>query len=69
MTLDVNFIKTFIKASFDTIKLQANLPIELDKVQTSLDNVADNIVIAGNLNINSEAFTGSLSICFLRTYF
>ena len=69
MTLDVNFIKPFIKASFDTIKLQANLPIELDKVQTSLDNVADNIVIAGNLNINSEAFTGSLSICFPEDVF
>ena len=69
MTLDVNFIKPFIKASFDTIKLQANLPIELTKVQTSLDSVADNIVIAGNLNINSEAFTGSLSICFPEDVF
>ena len=69
MTLDVSFIKPFIKASFDTIKLQANLPIELAKVQTSLSTVADNVVIVGNLSIASEAFNGSLSICFPEDVF
>ena len=69
MALDVNFIKPFIKASFDTIKLQANLPIELAKIQTSLSQVTNNVVIAGNLNISSDTFNGSLSICFPEDVF
>ena len=53
----------------ETIKLQANLPVTLDKLGKTLDAIKHPIAIIGSINISSDNYNGTMYLYFPEDVF
>lgn len=67
--VDVEFINPFLKATVQTLSVQANTKIEIEKPYIKNKDQSPNIDIAGVINIVSENFKGSITLCFPKNVF
>lgn len=61
--IDVQFINPFIKATQTTLETQASTKVTIGKPYLKKDG-ATNFDIAGVISLTSEAFQGSIALCF-----
>lgn len=61
---DVNFINPFLAATLNVLKVQAQVMAEPGKIQLNKPENAVKADISGVIGIVSNAFNGSVSICF-----
>jgi len=64
LNLDVNFFKPFIDGTRNTLKIQCGLDIIHDKPFIKGSKPQPDFQIAGVIGITSNAFTGTITICF-----
>ena len=67
--VDVNFFKPFIDGTRNTIKIQCNLEITHGKPFIKGTQAQPPFEIAGVIGITSNAFTGTITICFPATVY
>jgi chemotaxis protein CheX len=63
--IDINFIKPFIEATIETLKVQCSTTIKVGKPYKRVaDTELPNVDIAGIIGVTSSSFSGSISLCF-----
>ena len=68
--LDVNFVNPFITAAKETFEQQTKTPITIgDPILKSAAPSADDVDIAGVINLVSDVFSGAIALCFPKAVF
>ncbi|MGK5086379.1 chemotaxis protein CheX [Bdellovibrionota bacterium FG-2] len=62
--LDVKFFKPFVDGTIHTLKIQCSLEAKHDKPFVKGQKEQPPFEIAGVIGLTSQAFTGSITICF-----
>lgn len=62
--IDVEFANPFIEATKVTLETQANTPVKIGKPRLKTEGEALTFDIAGVISLTSNAFHGSIAICF-----
>jgi chemotaxis protein CheX len=68
-SVDVDFINPFLKATVQTLSVQANTKVEIEKPFIKTKEHVVSIDIAGVINIISSKFKGSITLCFPKNVF
>lgn len=67
--IDIEFINPFIKATLTTIETQANIQVTPGKPHVKKDTDPNTTDIAGIISLTSQAFHGSIALCFPQKVF
>ncbi len=63
--IDINFIKPFIEATIETLKVQCSTEVKVGKpFKRGPESKLEAVDIAGIIGVTSSSFSGSISLCF-----
>lgn len=69
MSVDVNFFKPFVDGTLLTLKIQCSLEAKVGKPFYKQKSSAKTFDITGIIGLTSNAFNGSIAICFPKAVF